>query len=765
MATIETVDIQGGTIYGITFTIQVAIFNPSNLKLTLGDLTLQLVRDSATLGTATMLNLVVNMGNNTVQTTSNFQSLMADSCGLLGKPESDTQIQIQKASGHRHGLGRRTGLWDRSGRSESEGGLRGNFIYLHQEYYLYCHKQVQIFTLCTSSLQQDQSPKDLKKRKHIADSADKPAQKLQQTDGPPYVATESIAEEHAEQILHVLEVHVILLTAGPLSCYSEDRSPSSITYLCPPPRPTAPPAAQQQRFCDTALLLLDQASVHPLKLNVKSLLPIEPAEVKAHCGDPIVCPWVKWPGHFTHGKTKGSPQWVQMKAQECGGRKRIGIAGWVYVSAAVPAYSGSGGRIDAADGEHQRESWSSAELLMKHETFALSTCGTRSDDPNAWRGTCTPARAPSSSRRAALTSTITTAPSSRLPLTAPPGDETQPEFWELRTNSSTRVSCATPSTTLSSTTPRFDRSRGDPEALSALRRLPLSLPTLGESVRSCSTGWLHDQRRWRCWPQNLGTHHATARASVTLQTHLPKVRPACSSRRWKPRGGRLRTIFFASAPIPVLPPLPPTHSSPPRPLSAYRSRQHTAFPPALHPSSALPILSLTFPPPTSHPHIYVANPFPPQIFCGRAQWTKIATLVADANAGFEMHDTRNCSGGGVGMHTKMILGTLLPLPVPAPESDPEATESDTESGPEPESSSDVEIIDSKVDEEERGQLHAWLAWGTLSESGFQPVLTLGVVMRLDTEQAMEGAVTWERPAKRYGRGDVPWIQAESPFFQ
>ncbi|KAF8180058.1 hypothetical protein K438DRAFT_1768701 [Mycena galopus ATCC 62051] len=242
MATIETVDIQGGTIYGITFTIQVAIFNPSNLKLTLGDLTLQLVRDSTTLGTATMLNLVVNMGNNTVQTTSNFQA--NQSLTLKSKSKKPQGIDMYS----------------------------------------------------TSSLQQDQSPKDLKKRKHIADSADEPAQKLQQTDGPPYVATESIAEEHAEQILHVLEVHVILLTAGPLSCYSEDRSPSSITYLCPPPRPTAPPAAQQQRFYDTALLLLDQASVHPLKLNVKSLLPIEPAEVKAHCGDPIVCPWVKWPG-------------------------------------------------------------------------------------------------------------------------------------------------------------------------------------------------------------------------------------------------------------------------------------------------------------------------------------------------------------------------------------------------------------------------------------------------------------------------------------
>ncbi|KAJ7251753.1 hypothetical protein B0H12DRAFT_1234031 [Mycena haematopus] len=74
MATIETVDVQGGTADGITLGIQVAIFNPSNLKLALGDLTLQLVRDGATLGTAVMSNLVLNMGNNTVQTSSNFQA-------------------------------------------------------------------------------------------------------------------------------------------------------------------------------------------------------------------------------------------------------------------------------------------------------------------------------------------------------------------------------------------------------------------------------------------------------------------------------------------------------------------------------------------------------------------------------------------------------------------------------------------------------------------------------------------------------------------
>jgi hypothetical protein len=89
MATIETVDVKGGTTDGITLGIQVAIFNPSNLKLALGDLSpfsltavrshtytstaLQLVRDDAILGTAVMSNLVLNMGNNTVQTSSNFQ--------------------------------------------------------------------------------------------------------------------------------------------------------------------------------------------------------------------------------------------------------------------------------------------------------------------------------------------------------------------------------------------------------------------------------------------------------------------------------------------------------------------------------------------------------------------------------------------------------------------------------------------------------------------------------------------------------------------
>ncbi|KAJ6607775.1 hypothetical protein B0H10DRAFT_2227490 [Mycena sp. CBHHK59/15] len=74
MATIESVDVQGGTTDAITLSIKVGIFNPSNLKLTLGDLSLRLLRDGVSLGTALMPNLVLNMGNNSVVATSQFEA-------------------------------------------------------------------------------------------------------------------------------------------------------------------------------------------------------------------------------------------------------------------------------------------------------------------------------------------------------------------------------------------------------------------------------------------------------------------------------------------------------------------------------------------------------------------------------------------------------------------------------------------------------------------------------------------------------------------
>ncbi|KAJ7716738.1 hypothetical protein DFH07DRAFT_349612 [Mycena maculata] len=74
MATIDSVDVTGGTTAGISLGIQVSIFNPSNLKLALGNLTLQLFRDGANLGTVVMPNLVLSMGNNTINTTSVFEA-------------------------------------------------------------------------------------------------------------------------------------------------------------------------------------------------------------------------------------------------------------------------------------------------------------------------------------------------------------------------------------------------------------------------------------------------------------------------------------------------------------------------------------------------------------------------------------------------------------------------------------------------------------------------------------------------------------------
>ncbi|KAF8972948.1 hypothetical protein BDZ97DRAFT_1691577 [Flammula alnicola] len=72
MTTIDSVDVAGGTTSGIDLNLQVTIFNPSNLELSTGDLTLQLSRGGAILGTALLPNLTLNMGNNTINATSSF---------------------------------------------------------------------------------------------------------------------------------------------------------------------------------------------------------------------------------------------------------------------------------------------------------------------------------------------------------------------------------------------------------------------------------------------------------------------------------------------------------------------------------------------------------------------------------------------------------------------------------------------------------------------------------------------------------------------
>ncbi|PIL25677.1 hypothetical protein GSI_11427 [Ganoderma sinense ZZ0214-1] len=62
------------------------------------------------------------------------------------------------------------------------------------------------------------------------------------------------------------------------------------------------------------------------------------------------------------------------------------------------------------------------------------------------------------------------------------------------------------------------------------------------------------------------------------------------------------------------------------------------------------------------------------------------------------------------------------------------------------------------------------AWGTLSGSGFNPMLNvdacvLGILLPLHSEEEIESVACWERPPQKYVIGrDEPWIQSESPAF-
>jgi len=71
---ISSVDVVGGTHDAILLAINVSIFNPSNLILHTGDLTLQLLRDDALIGTALLPNLTLAMGNNSLTAQGFFQS-------------------------------------------------------------------------------------------------------------------------------------------------------------------------------------------------------------------------------------------------------------------------------------------------------------------------------------------------------------------------------------------------------------------------------------------------------------------------------------------------------------------------------------------------------------------------------------------------------------------------------------------------------------------------------------------------------------------
>ncbi|KAF7306484.1 hypothetical protein MIND_00439700 [Mycena indigotica] len=138
------------------------------------------------------------------------------------------------------------------------------------------------------------SPKhELKKRKLGDDSLDEQPDKFQRIDAPPLAATNPIEDETATKILHILESIdeqglLDRVYEPPHSLRSLLQSPAqhslatlraAVLNLRPlsshPRQPLYPPAAQQQRFCDTALSLLDQASFTPLppETTTESLFP------------------------------------------------------------------------------------------------------------------------------------------------------------------------------------------------------------------------------------------------------------------------------------------------------------------------------------------------------------------------------------------------------------------------------------------------------------------------------------------------------------
>ncbi|KAI6135778.1 hypothetical protein EV401DRAFT_1898270 [Pisolithus croceorrhizus] len=71
--TIGSVDVLGGTAQFLNLSIEVFIYNPSNLQLSTGDLQLQLGRGGAILGTSLLPNFTLYMGNNTMNSITYFE--------------------------------------------------------------------------------------------------------------------------------------------------------------------------------------------------------------------------------------------------------------------------------------------------------------------------------------------------------------------------------------------------------------------------------------------------------------------------------------------------------------------------------------------------------------------------------------------------------------------------------------------------------------------------------------------------------------------
>ncbi|THU84141.1 phospholipase D/nuclease [Dendrothele bispora CBS 962.96] len=100
------------------------------------------------------------------------------------------------------------------------------------------------------------------------------------------------------------------------------------------------------------------------------------------------------------------------------------------------------------------------------------------------------------------------------------------------------------------------------------------------------------------------------------------------------------------------------------------------------------------------------------------------------------------------------------------------TDSETESDTESESDSDgLELVDPPIGWVYVGS-HNFTpsAWGTISGSGFNPVLNvknyeLGIVFPVRSQAEIDRIALFQRPLAKYKEGDVPWFQGESVYFK
>jgi len=139
------------------------------------------------------------------------------------------------------------------------------------------------------------------------------------------------------------------------------------------------------------------------------------------------------------------------------------------------------------------------------------------------------------------------------------------------------------------------------------------------------------------------------------------------------------------------------------------------------------------------------------IFCRRRQWAA-KNFPRD-----KFHESKS-KAGPVLMHSKMIIALLRENATVL------SVESDTEDD-------EIQVVESAIGWAYVGSHNfTGSAWGTLSGSAFNPVLNIsnyeiGVVFPLKDVQHVDRVACWERPPRKYGSRDEPWIQEESVYHQ